>query len=899
MRPGRVRPQFSSLPESVAALLAAHVDNGQTLAQEYADKERIPRQRLLVGRERPSPAPAAAARFGGLKNRYMQMKTEKSCLSTHTPAGRDQITKNASRQISVAITKGTKSLPNASHVAVLAASLSLFVAGASRADAAHAVQSVPNGNMEATSAIGSESSDTSVQAAASSANSTDIVKLAPVIVTAHGFAVQNFQLAAVDTAFTKSTLNNLRSANIEGLMNLVPGMAFTQSQQAGLSLISIRGISQNRNTTSPVVTRLDGVNEIDPEQFNQAMYDLSGVQVIKGPEGALYGPDAVAGAIIINTANPTNYYTGYADVKEGDYGQNGGSFGFGGPIVKNVLMFRLAGIYSKNDGFFKNLTLPGFGENPQERWGTRLKLRLLLGQNWQFDLNSSFQRTIGVANFYHYQPALVGSTGKLQPGAFPFDFNHVNASAVSYLFFNNNAGLDDYKLDQQSLKVTYRGLSFAKLTSTTGYVYLTELTEADQFPYTGSTSTNTALGSVDGTQTQYFNIRGWTQEFRMTSRNSASQLGLHWLAGLYYSYVNRFISSTTGTDNGLGIIPVYYTPQFGSPVNPTQSFLADDNHNYTRSVLGDVGYQFPDHVSIDLADRWDDISANQFVSPYNTAGIPNIVNRARFIRNSPRATVQWQPTMHLNLYATWGEGLRAGGFNQNGVGAEAVALGLPGVSDRIKAEVTQTTELGFKTKWFNDRLEINGDAFNIYDSNQPFFVFVGAVGAQILINIDRARMVGGDLEVRGIVFSSPSLGTLRAYANGTFNHNYITRYALNPADVGNMLPQAPKWLWHTGLTYERHLFNVGDDLIGPVRLYTRWDLSGRSKEAWDADNSSLQRGYDTLNLRIGLKGSRLSLIASVLNATNARYNEEFVEGGFTQPALPRTIQLTATMTFGK
>lgn len=735
---------------------------------------------------------------------------------------------------------------------------------------------------------------------ASSAGGPPAPKLAEVIVTAHGFAVQNLELPAVDTAFTAKELAQLRSPNIEGLMDLVPGMAFTQSQQAGLSLISIRGISQNRNTTSPVVTRLDGVNEIDPEQFNQAMYDLASVQVIKGPEGALYGPDAVAGAIIINTAAPTDFYTGYADVHEGDYGQYGGSFGVGGPIVKNVLEFRLAGMYSNNSGFFNNVSLPGYGENPQERWGTRLKLRLFAGENLQFDLMSSFQRTLGTANFYHYEPALVGPTGQLAPGAFPFDFSRVNANAVSYTFYNGYPGLDDYKLDQQSFKATYTGLSFARLTSTTSYTYLTELTEAKAFPYLGGPSSVTALGSVNGAQTQYFNIRGWTEEVRLTSKGSATAPGLHWLAGLYASGVNRFLSSTTSEDLGLGIIPVYYVPQPSSPVNPTSTFFADDNHNSTRSVLGSIGYQLPDHVGIELADRWDEVRKNQFVSPLQIGGgVPGAVNSATFVHNSPRVTLQWLPTGNLSLYATWGEGMRAGGFNQNGTGATAAALGLNGVGDRIKAEITRTAELGFKSRWLGDRLEVNGDAYAIRDSNQPFFVFVGQVGAQILINIDHARMYGGDLDARGILFSSPLLGKLTAYANGSYNHNFITAYSLNSADVGNMLPQAPRWLWHAGFDYEHYAFAVHDRLVGPLTFFTRWDLSGRTREAWDADNSSFQGGYSTLNVRLGLRGRQLSLMASILNATNKRYNEEFVEGGFTEPALPRTAMVTLTMRFGQ
>ncbi len=737
-------------------------------------------------------------------------------------------------------------------------------------------------------------------ASASSASAQPAPQLAEVIVTAHGFAEPNFQLAAVDTAFTAKELGDLRSPNIEGLMDLVPGMAFTQSQQAGLSLISIRGISQNRNTTSPVVTRLDGVNEIDPEQFNQAMYDLASLQVIKGPEGALYGPDAVAGAIIINTAAPTNYYTGYADVSEGDYGQYGADFGVGGPIVKNVLQFRLAGMYSNNSGFFKNVSLPGYGENPEERWGMRAKLRLLASDTLQFDLNSSFQRTLGTANFYHYEPALVTPTGQLAPGPFPFDFSLVNANTVSDTFYNNYPGLDDYKLDQQSFKATYRGLSFARLTSTTSYTYLTELTEAKAFPYLGSLSSNTAIGNVDGAQTQYFNIHGWTEEVRMTSKRPATAPGLHWLAGVYYSDVNRFLSSTTSQDLGLGIIPIYYVPQPNSAINPTDTFFADDNHNSTRSVLGSVGYQLPYHIGIDLADRWDEVEKNQYVSPLQIGGgVPGAVNRARFVRNSPRVTLQWLPLQNLSLYATWGEGMRAGGFNQNGTGATAVALGLSGVGDRIKAEVTRTTELGFKSRWLGDRLEVNGDAYAIRDSNQPFFVFVGQVGAQILINIDQARMYGGDLETRGIVFSSHALGRLTAYASASYNHNFISEYSLSSADVGNMLPQAPRWLWHAGFDYERHVFQFQDKDIGAVRFFTRWDLAGRTREAWDADNSSFQGGYSTLNVRFGLRGWRMSLTAAILNATNKRYNEEFVEGGFTEPALPRTAMVTLSMRFGQ
>jgi iron complex outermembrane receptor protein len=88
-------------------------------------------------------------------------------------------------------------------------------------------------------------------------------------------------------------------------------------------------------------------------------------------------------------------------------------------------------------------------------------------------------------------------------------------------------------------------------------------------------------------------------------------------------------------------------------------------------------------------------------------------------------------------------------------------------------------------------------------------------------------------------------------------------------------------------------------VIGPVSLFTQWEFGGRTKEAWDADNSSFQRGYNTLDIRLGLKGDRWSLMASVLNATDTKYNEEFVEGGFTFPALPRRVLVWFTTNFGQ
>lgn len=729
----------------------------------------------------------------------------------------------------------------------------------------------------------------SVAKAAPASTASKATKLGRIVVTAHGFPIFNSQLAAVDTAFNRHLLNQLHVTIPGAVMHMVPGVAYSNTQQKGLAFISIRGISQNRNTTTPVVTKLNGVTEISPLQFNQTMYDLSGVEVIKGPEGSLYGPNGVAGAILIRTVAPSNHFTGDVRTFAGNFGQQGVSFGVGGPIVKNRLLFRAAGIYTNETGYFNNVTLGGYGENPQKNMGGRLWLRWLPNSNLRVDFVGSYQRTLGITNNFHYQPAILTSRGKLAPGPDPFDFSKVNASHASYTFYNNNPGLDDYRLYQSHIKVAYN-MPFATLSSITGFTWLTELTEADQFPYTGSLSRKTILGNVDGTQGQFFNARGWNQEIRLTS-STGEVPHLHWLVGAYYSYVNRFISSTTGVDKGLGILPKYEAPLFGSKINQTLTYLADDNHNFTRSLLGSIKYDLPKGFSIGIADRYDRVSKNQFVSKLNTAGKPGAVNRATFYRNSPRATIQWIPNKHLNFYATWGEAFRAGGFNQNGVGKEAALIGLNGVKDRIDAEITRTTELGFKSTWLNDRLIANVDVYHINDQNQPFFVFVGGVGAQILININEAEMYGGEFTLKGRVFDNPAAGNLLVYASGSLNNNYIKQYSLTPSDKGNRMPQAPQRVGHLGFTYQHHLFDFAGT-VGPVSLFTRWDLRHKSREAWDAANSTFSKAINTLNVRIGVMGQSWSLILSDLNATHQVYNEEFVKGGYSYPALPQRWTLT-------
>ena len=111
------------------------------------------------------------------------------------------------------------------------------------------------------------------------------------------------------------TAQEIQSAGIDSprdFVAMVPNMTFVETQNVGNSFITIRGISQARNSEPSVAVLVDGVLETNPYEFNQELYDVQQIEVLKGPQGALYGRDAIGGAIIITTADPPDHFEGTA-----------------------------------------------------------------------------------------------------------------------------------------------------------------------------------------------------------------------------------------------------------------------------------------------------------------------------------------------------------------------------------------------------------------------------------------------------------------------------------------------------------------------------------------------------------------------------------------------------------
>ncbi len=681
------------------------------------------------------------------------------------------------------------------------------------------------------------------------------------------------------TAFSAQGIEDAGIKRVEDFVALTSNVTLATSQGIGTSFLSIRGLTQVRNGEAPVATIIDGVLQFSGIQFRQELFDVESIQVVKGPQGAIYGRNATGGAIIINTKKPTEETTGYVSAGVGNGDQYSVEGSVGGAIGDGFLG-QLSARYIDREGYLDNITR---GEKADRFEDLTLRGRLI----WQptdeltVDLRGSIQNHKGRGIGFQYQAVDIDADGITAIG-FGTDTGPIDANNVLPVR-DNNVDYGERDMIDMSIKLDWE-TEAGTLTATTGYTDMDEWSDSDQFPYTAARS-SPALFGFDGTQTGWFDLAAFSQEVRFSS---LADQRVRWEIGAYYLDWERFVSLSTGVDTGAGIIRLEREPTT-DPSNPTTSFLADNNNNTAKAVFGQLNIDVTDQFELSLAMRYDEEERIQDVSPLQfPAGQPGARNTATFDKLQPKVTLRYQPTDATNWYLTWGEGFRSGQFNQNGIAEVAAAVGINGVSDVADQEDSESIELGFKGQFADDRFRVSAAIFSTEVEGQQFFSFIGAISAQILTNIDKVELQGGELDV---VYRATD--NLDLYASYGFTDSEIKAYNVDPAAVGNDAPYIAENTLNVGAQYKIPLG------VGQTMLFTRVDFERRGEQYWDVLNSTARDALNLLSLRLGVEDSegRWSVIGSVDNATDELYNSEWVAGGFSARAPGRIWNVEARYNF--
>jgi iron complex outermembrane recepter protein len=699
-----------------------------------------------------------------------------------------------------------------------------------------------------------------------------------IVVTARKRAESLEDIPVSATAFTADEIESAGITTPQDFIDLTPNVTLVQTQNAGNAFINIRGVSQARNSEMSAAVLLDGVLMANPAQFNQQLFDIEQIEVLRGPQGALYGRNAIGGAITIVTRQPSDELEGQIHLS-GDSGPGWGAKGaISGPVGDSEsLKFRASAAYIDTDGFIKNKFLNEEAD-PYQDFSARLTLL------WQ-----PTDRFSGDLRF---------SISQLDTQALYFVID-ADADDTDIPVRVNNRGTNERDMYTVSLKLDFE-TDFGTFTTITAYDDLQELLTGDQFnfvPPEESLINFFPIGAIirdltgdpfaDLSQTQYLETDAWSQEIRFTSPTDNR---LRWIAGAYVISTDRYISTGNQVDRGNGVFNVKKTPRTSLFIDPTDpspqlSLLVDAQDNLAWAVFGDLTYDVSEQLELGLSLRYDEDERENttltepLFDPTGLGLVPGTVRKETWSAWQPKLTLTYKPTDTVTVYGGYSRGFRSGGFNQTGVG---LAVPEPGVEDLFDKQIADTYEVGIKASLWEGRVRTSLSAYYTDFEGAYFFFFDPNTSTQNLGSIDEVTYQGFEFEASAL---------LTDYLSGNLGLGYTDskiEKAANPDHEGNQAPLVSEYTLNVGLRFERPL-----DILGGVNGIARIDYQRVGDTWWEPGNVSKRSPIDLLDARVGLAmPDDWALTVWVKNLLDEDYNAEFSPGpapglNFLWKALPR------------
>jgi iron complex outermembrane recepter protein len=606
-----------------------------------------------------------------------------------------------------------------------------------------------------------------------------------IVVTAQRRAERLQEVPIAIAAFSNEQLRDSGVISTNGLAAQVPNLTVKSQFGTTNPNIFLRGVGSNdfnENASPAIGTYIDEVYIAAPAGQFSSFYDLERVEVLKGPQGTLYGKNTTGGAFNIITAKPVfGEYEGYVRAGYGNYNRFLAEGAINVPLGDN-LAARFAFILNERDGFITN-SLDGTTVNDISTRAARLQLRWEPSPDHILTLQGNVSRN----RSDKAQGAFQGLNTVLAPGCTPL----VNCT--------NNLGIRGPNDDPftQSYNTTgqmnneQRGLIFryeGKLSDSLSLVALTGYNFASQrIPFDIDNSAASLLASF-----RWSDAKQLSQELRLSSTFDGP---FNFIAGLYYLDEKVDVTSTFEFFGNGTITRQAYRQEARSYAGFLQTYL-----EFTDTLKLNAGIRYTrDERDFNLNARNE--TGSSLLLRQTPAGariisqqIPAQDRTVDFSRVTGRVGLDYQPTRDALIYGYVARGYKAGGFNG---GATASPFQL----EPVRPEELTAYEIGFKTEWFDRKLRVNGAAFYYdYKDLQVFTVvnaaqFPGVSGVlQVLANAANAKIKGAEIEVVVAPVDGLQLSVAAAYLNATYKNFFVAQSATVTEDrSGSRLIGAPKF----------------------------------------------------------------------------------------------------------
>jgi iron complex outermembrane recepter protein len=654
------------------------------------------------------------------------------------------------------------------------------------------------------------------------------------------------------SALTGASITSAHISSVTDVALRVPNFSIVEGQQPGAELLNVRGVCQARNGDPPVAVVIDGVQISNAVQISQALFDVERVEVLKGPQGAVYGRNAIGGAINITTHAPSDHFAGSVRAGVGSDSDYTAGAILSGPIVPDRLLLRFAGDFRSFDGDIRSPNTPGRPTaNGQDDRNARL--RLLARPSDRLSIDTHLARLDTRAGASWYAPVAPGESPDT-PRAYQGDF----------------PGFAERKLTDVSIKADLR-FARALLTSVSAYARIdTALASDGDF---------TAADGTSGAQVR--RAANWSQELRLTSTDAGA---FKWLAGLYYLQAHQRLDTEI-------LLRTAYLPLFGLPPSLSPLLISatrSTDNNDAYAAFGQASYRWPTDIELTLALRYDADHRHQL----DRSTLTPAIYRHTFDSLQPKLSLSWYPHPGHMVYLTLAKGFRSGGFNPQ---------------DRItriyKAETNRSYELGWKSTLFDGRASLTGAAFYTRIRDRQVYTLDLINSAQTLSNpIPRAHVHGFELDVSALPLpalqAGISLGLTRSHID-RYDTSVFAGLPVAGDFTGNRLPQSPEYSYSVYTQYQARLRD-GTSLTPRLE----WEGSG-GNYFWEVDNVDRRAAQNLVNLRLTAQRAAWNVSAFLENALDERYILELLPaewsgvptGDIAKAARGRHWGVQATYTF--
>ena len=715
---------------------------------------------------------------------------------------------------------------------------------------------------------------TLAQVAIAQQSRSDSGQLEEIVVTAEKRESTVQKTAISLTAVSGADIQDRGLTDLSNLVQSVPGVS-VRTSGPGMGEFEMRGVSSTGGNSPTVGFYYDDTPLTAPSASNEgkivispALYDLSRVEVLRGPQGTLYGSGSMGGTIKVvpNAPNPDAFDASveatFADTDHGGFDHAENAM-VNLPFAGGMAALRIVGSYSHDAGWIDRVVIAS-GDFPPSTGTVRGNVLAAPVAADHHDVNDVNRTTVRVSVLIKPLDGLTITPSffyqKLAAGGLPYIDSNPGTDAHYQPFDVSEDYRDEFKLGSLNVKYTTPVL---ELSSTTSYWSRNEpLNQDTSESWTtglGLTGYTPAQGGIGAASAIEFNpTHQTTEELRVSSVGDANP---KWLVGYFYEDFHSAWDIVFPSQNGAAI---YGSNNLFSYFSPMPI--------YQQSVFGEVTYNVTEPFAITVGARRYHYNAPVNIDQYGALTATVVTSTVEKDQGvTPKISLSYDFTKDFKLYATASKGFRPGGGTgpvptsgpltceaqlQQEYGSTSFVAG----PISFKSDNVWSYELGEKLRLADNRLTINGSVYfekwnGVQQANS-----LSSCGYTYTANTGNAHVRGAELEIQAIVVRDLTVSVSAGYSHATMASTTLINAGFDP---GTPIQEVPQWTSSESIAYRHRLT---DQLALTARADNTY--MGSRTDATFAINQL--PAYDLANIRAGIDGGRWSAVLFVNNVADKR-----------------------------